>query len=513
MQEDEDEMNLDVSTDTVAITLPRILGPNFREKTEKALESMLSTEGTLYQEIWESYLTLRAIVGKNKGNPIRQEIAQAVLRQCTPAWLNLRNAYMQPSTTYGAWQKLKKPFPYENRLRMVLQDMKDANQLPTIEDFNFILQQMAAVGHVSGSVAIMKEMDSYPGIQPSNITYKRILQSCVFLLESPTPPEARPLVVKASTELAFEVVRRMQTTNIQIDTPILELILRVFKEDNNIAACEQILRTLCAFDVHRPDRMPEEFEQRLKEADQLQEPLPLPVPISTSILTTMVNLYGTNGDIPTMITLFEVLTNPYPLPSNLPSPSSDWWEEEEYDVANPVIQTPLKHRPEYIWEPQRASPNSATFAILLRSLAWTGNRMLCEHYMLLAEEFDRAEISRLRMSLNAELSKRQRLSENTADEEYGVDSQGATSLPIIPSPRFMITPLMFMPIFAYANRRRIAELMRWIRHHLRQIVRRRQAELEFFEKAYQALEPPSIPTGAVVRLNSQHKPCKSLVYQ
>ncbi|PVF95545.1 hypothetical protein CPB86DRAFT_568835 [Serendipita vermifera] len=506
-QEDEDEMNLRVSTDNVAITLPRVLGPNFRENTEKALETMLSTPGTLYQEIWESYLKLRAFVGKNEGQPIRQEITQAVLRQCTPSWLHLRNAYMQPSTTYGAWQKLRKPLPYENRLRMLLQDMKDAKQTPALEDFNFVLQQMAAVGHVSGSVAVLKEMDLYPEIQPSKTTYKRVLQSCVFLLESPTPPEARPLVLKASTELAFEVVRRMQVAGTEIDTPILELILRVFKEDNNIPACEQILRTLCAFDVHRPDRMPEEFEQRLKEADQRQETLPLPVPVSTSILTTMVNLYGTNGDIPTMLTLFEVLTNPYPLPSNLPSPSSDWWEEEEYDVANPVVQTPLKHRPEYVWEPQRASPNSATFAILLRTLAWAGNRMLCEHYMLLAEEFDRAEASRLRESLDTELIKLQNLSsQSLSDENLQDDSQEAALAPFIPSPRFLITPLMFMPVFVYANRQRIGELMRWIRHHLRQIIKRRQAELEFFEKSYQALPPPSLPLGAVVRLNSQHKP-------
>lgn len=418
---------------------------------------------------------------------------------------------MKPTTDFGSWQKLQSPLPHENRLQMILRHMKEANQTPTVDDFNYIIKQMSAVGHVRGASDVLHELDSIPGLEPNNITFRHVLQTCVFLIESPFPTEVRNLAVKASTEVALDIVDRMQAMNMDIEEAIVELLLRIFKENRNIEACEQILRTVCAFDIRRPDRMPEEFEARLKEADRLQKPLPVPLKLTTSMFTTLVSLYGSAGEIPRMITLFEVLTNPYPLPSNLPSPSSDWWDDDidEYDVATPVVQTPLKHRPEYIWEPQRASPNSATFAMLIRNLAWAGQRMLCEHYMLLAEEFDKQEADRLREQISREIERHRSVStQMSGNQDRQVEL--VPSPDFIPSPRFLITPLMFMPAFAYANRQRILELMRWMRYHLRGVIWRRQSELSFFKKSYEELPSGTFPSRAVARLSSSHHPCMLL---
>ena len=500
-------VEFDKSDGTRLTMLPRTLNPSstLRDKTQNSLELLLNTAGTLYQTVWESYLALKDIVDQQKGPPIPRHILEAVLRQCTPTWHALRYNAIQPATEYGALKRLQFPLPHEARLRSVLQYMRKSNQPPTEDDYHFILQQMAAVGHVGGASAVLEEMEATEGIQPSVKTFKYVLRACVFLLESPIPPEAESQVANSVNTLASRVAKRMQELNLELDTPIVGLMLRIFKEQQNTEACEHILRLACSFDVQRPDRLPEEFESRLKDADRRQLPLPVPVPITTSILTTLMNLYGSQGEIPKMITAFEVLTNPYPLPSNLPSPHSDWWDaEDEYDVASPVIQTPLKHRPEYIWEPPKSRPNTATFSTIILYLSWARQRMLCEHYMLLAEEYDKAESIRLRNELGKELKRLERVSSNTAPDQ----TPETPSLGLIEAPRIHITPHMFKPVFVYANQARLTELMRWMRQHLRGIIWRRQSDLDFFKKSYEVLPPSTIPPGAEVRRNSQHQLCK-----
>lgn len=485
--------------------LPRALNAtqNLRQSTQNSLERLLKTPNTLYQTVWESYLALRDIVDQHKGPPIPQHILQAVLRQCTPSWGALRQNATRPAGDYAAWKRLQSPLPHESRLRSVLHYMKTSGQHPTVEDYNFILQHMASVGHVNGALAVLEEMEASK-VQTSAKTFKHILRACVFLLESPVPPEAKPQVSSMVAEIASKVAQRLQDLNLEMDSRLVELTLRMLKEQDNTEACEQILRTACAFDVHRPDRMPDEFEKRLKDADERKLPLPTPVPVTTSMLTTIMSLYGSKGELPRMIAAFEVLTNPYPLPSNLPSPQSDWWDaDDEYDVANPVVQTPLKHRPEYIWEPPKARPNSATFAIMIRYLAWAQQRLLCEHYMLLAEEYDKAESVRLRNQLSKELARLKRVSPSTNSDR--LPEEAALEMGFIEAPRFHITPAMFQPVLVYANQARLVELMRWMRQHLRMIIRRREKDLNFFKKSYEALPEAEIHPKAEIRLNTKHQ--------
>lgn len=489
--------------------LPRTLNPtqNIRDSAEKALEGLLSTSGTRYQAVWESYLALKDIVDKYRGPPIPQHILQGVLRQCTPTWHALRQNAAQLVDESGVWKRLQSPLPHESRLRSVLHYMKNSRQLPTEDDFHVIILQMAAVGHVTGAVAVLEEMEATEGVTPSATTFKHILRACVFALESTASSEAKLQVSSTVTTVVSKVMQRIRDLDVDVNERLVELMLRVLKEQENTEACEHILRLACAFDVHRPDRMPEEFEKKLKEADERKIPLPIPVPVTTSMLTTLVNLYGAQGELPRMITTFEVLTNPYPLPSNLPSPQSDWWDaEDEYDVANPVIQTPLKHRPEYIWEPPRSTPNSATFAIMIRHLAWAQERLLCEHYMLLAEEYDKIESIRLRDELSRQLQLLESISSKANPDR--LPQEALPELSLIDAPRFHITPIMFQPVFAYANQARLTELMRWMRQHLRGTIGRREKDLDFFKKSYESLPAPSVPHGAEVRLNSRHQLCR-----
>ncbi|KAG8829321.1 hypothetical protein FRC18_009390 [Serendipita sp. 400] len=486
------------------VSLPRVLGPNYRLTAENALEDLLNTQGETYNRIWESYLALRQYIQKHGGPPVPYPTMQRVLQRCTPNWASTRKLVVRVLPQPGMWKRLDTAV-HSHRLRTVLSHMRESGQTPTISDYNYVLQYMAAAGHVRGASALLKEIDATEGVKPSAKTMKHVLQACVFLLEIEFSPQDRNLATAEATNLAYEVIRRVTDQNIDLSRQIVELVLRIVKEDGRVEQCERILRAVCAFDINKPDRMPEEFAKRLKEADESNEPLPKPLPISTSMFTTMMVLYGRRGDISKMVTLFEVLTNPYPLPSNLPSPSSDWWDnEEEYDVPNPVVQTPLKHRPEYIWEPPRASPNSATFAFLLRYLSWAGQRVLCEHYMLIAEEYDKAETIRLRKALSYELARHQQVSSalSNADREIVLDDNRS----LIPSPRFLITPLLFMPVFAYANRQRVTQLMRWIRYHLHGVIQRRERELEFFKKSYESLPSGALPTRVTGQSYYQHEP-------
>ena len=116
----------------------------------------------------------------------------------------------------------------------------------------------------------------------------------------------------------------MGEQGVEINSKRASLLLRVFKASLHIEGFELLLRTVFAFDVKRPDRMAKEFEDRLKAADQNSQPLPVPLKINRDILTTMMYIWGEAGEFLKMISAFEVLTNPYPMPSDLPPPSSSW---------------------------------------------------------------------------------------------------------------------------------------------------------------------------------------------
>lgn len=466
-----------------AVVLPRFLGINPMESARKRLEELLDTPGARYEQVWETYLALRQIINLNRSAPIPRETLQKVLRKCTPDWNSTRKYCSHQANRQTIWQRLENPLPFGNRLFEIITHMKEANQVPQKEDFDYMLRYMWAGGHVYGSAAILERMEK-EGITPSPSSYKYALQTSVFLLELDIPYSARGTVRETANKFAVDILQRMKAEEKEITPPIMELALRVFRVNGNVEAAEALLRENYAFDIRRPDRMPEEFERRLKEADKSGLPLPQLMPMTTSILTSMVHLYGSLGDIPKMITIFEVLTNPYPLPSNLPSPTSDWWDsEDEYDVPQPVNQRPLPNRSDYVWEPARASPNNATFAYMLRHLAWAGQRMLCEHYMLLAEEYDKAEALRLQTMLDSEI---QRYQPSQTQPLVGNENEQPTADDLT-APRFLITPLMFMPVFAYANHQRITELMRWMKYHLAELVKRRESELAFLKSALDAL--------------------------
>lgn len=509
--------------DTVTVSLPRFIEQDFRERSQKALEGIISASNSTYQDVWKSYLTLQAVVQQDGGPPIPKNLMQAVLRKCSPSFEALRVKSMQPTSESGSWKRIRQPLPYEQRLRAVIRHMRDAQQPPNIQDYNFILGQMAAVGHVKGAAAVLREMEDVGGIQPSISSFSYVLRACIFLLESTQPDSVRPILVELATELASNVVKRLSELNMEMDTRIIELVLRVFKETGDIDAFERLMRVMCAFDVTKPDRMPEEFEERLKAADLSGEPLPMPIPLTTSMFTTLLTLYGRIGDIPKMITTFEVLTNPYPLPSNLPSPSSDWWDEEEYDVANPVVQTPLKHRPEYIWEPQKSAPNSTTFATMIRYLAWAGQRTLCEHYMVLAVEQDTKEAESLREQLSVIMNQSQSNAGLKPDvslasipetsETNNNDKQNRMPLTqpmFIPSPRVFITPLMLYPVIGYANRYRLTEFIYWIRRQVQGLQIRKEADLAFLKEAlfFIPSASPIFSAGTATRLNNRNLLCK-----
>jgi hypothetical protein len=504
--------------DTVTVSVSRNLDKDARERAQKALQDTINASKSTFNDVWQSYLSLQAVVQQDGGLPIAQNIMQAVLRKCSPSLEALRTYSMQPASEDGLRHRVRHPLPYEDRLRAIIRHMRDAQQPPTIQDYNFILGQMAAVGHVTGAAAVLKEMEDVGGMQPSHSTFIYVLRTCVFLLESNQSSSARGALVQAATELANHVVKRLGEMNIEMDTRTMEFVLRIFKETGATAAFERLVRAMCAFDVTRPDRLPEEFEERLKAADSSGKPLPVPLPFTTSMFTTLITLYGRAGEVSKMVTAFEVLTNPYPLPSNLPPPNSDWWDEEEYDVANPVIQTPLQHRPEYVWEPPKSTPNAATYAAIIRYLAWAGHRTLCEHYMLLVVETDKREADSLRRDLTTII---ERLQTNSAVSPESVSKSISTSseekeisaslgeLSFLRSPQVFITPPMLYPVIGYANRYRLAEFIYWIRRRVRRLQARKEKDLLFFKEAYSLIPPAFQPSSvAVTRLSNMNIPCK-----
>ncbi len=148
-----------------------------------------------------------------------------------------------------------------------------------------------------------------------------------------------------ASRIAREVVEAIGEQGVEINSKHVSLLLRVFKTSLHIEGFGLLLRTVFSFDINRPDRM---AKDRLKAADQNNQQLPVPLKIDRDILTTMVYVWGKAEEFSKMISAFEVLSNPYPMPSDLPPHSSSWWDDVlGSDVPMPVVTTSLSHRPEY----------------------------------------------------------------------------------------------------------------------------------------------------------------------
>ena len=419
--------------------------------------------------VWANYTNLLNVM-KNDNIPI--EIHQQVLRRCTPSSQELRiamvrrlNARNIPST----------PHKHEGRFKAIIRNIRILGVQPSLDDYHFILEQFAAVGHFVGSNHVFQELKRI-GHQPSHKTFGLCLQSIAHRLTLPIPKSQRLKLPLQAREMFNKYMVDMRDHNVSL-TPInLDMMLRILKETLDLESFESLMRWGYGIDLSNPDRIALEYTTRTDG-----EPL-IPFPFTTTALNTTIDMLGRSGNVSKLVQAFEVLTQP--LPGANQHSFNAFEEDDDFGVS--VNVSPSARFP-----PPHASPNTTTYNMLLRHICRAGHSILARHYILQAIYLD----------LRTEKILRQAVCKWDKKKHKVV----LRPLAQVPAPHFSINRLHLLSAMGEGNVNKDLGLLRWVYTKLPFIIRKKTKDLEQYtslrDDAIQSfidgsrLPPPSPPSN------------------
>ena len=422
---------------------------------------------------WSHYVDLLNYMGLER---LPLEVHRLVLRKCVPPVRVLRAARKRERR---ARYHLHAPHAYENRLQTVMKNIRSAGWQADLEDYHFVLDQFAAVGHYIGSRGVLQEM-ALAGVQPSAKTYRLCLQALAFRLSLPCSNERRPILLEETTKMAREIVRDMRSRDLPLESVDTDLAIRIFRETVEEKGFAELIKFSYGIDLAYPDRLPLEVIERpmTPRAENLEELDPPPhrlQPLSTPGLNVVVDMLGRTGRISKMVQAFEVLTQPLPNPYQSP-PSLFDEDEDDFSINPPSV-------PETIYPLPSAPPNSTTFQLLIKHASKAGHAVFARHYLVYALRMDRDEDRRIK--------------------------RGFCTLPVdeIAPPRLAVNRNMFLPVLGLSNREKNVEIMDWTLRMIRRTLGRKRKDLFWytFRRATlygQKMSPSDDVSGVVSRLES-----------
>jgi hypothetical protein len=437
------------------------------------LLSSLEREDPNPSRPWSHYVDLLNYMGLER---LPLEVHRLVLRKCVPPARVLRAACKRERR---ARYYSHAPHAYENRLQTVMKNIRSAGWQADLDDYHFVLDQFAAVGHYIGSRRVLQEM-SLAGVQPSAKTYRLCLQTLAFRVSLPCSNERRPILLEETTKMAREIVRDMQTRDLPLESVDTDLAIRIFRETVEEKGFAELIKFSYGIDLAYPDRLPLEvikrpMTPRAKNLEELDPPPHRLQPLSTPGLNVVVDMLGRTGRISKMVQAFEVLTQPLPNPYQSP-PSLFDEDEDEFSINPPSV-------PETVYPLPSAPPNSTTFQLLIKHASKAGHAVFARHYLVYALLMDRDEDRRIK--------------------------RGFCTLPVdeIAPPRLAVNRNMILPVLGLSNREKNVELMDWTLRMIRRIVRRKRKDLFWytFRRATlygQRMSPSDDVSGVVSGLES-----------
>jgi hypothetical protein len=395
---------------------------------------------------WSHYVDLLNYMGLET---LPLEVHQLVLRKCVPPARRLRAASKRERRTR---YHPHAPHMYENRLQTVMKNIRSAGWQADLDDYHFVLEQFAAVGHYIGSRGVLQEM-AFVGVQPSAKTYRLCLQALAFRLALPCFEERRPTLIEETTKMTREVIRDMRSRDLPLEAVDTDLAIRIFRETVDEKGFAELIKFSYGIDLAYPDRLPLELVERpsTSKVENSEEPYP-PLhrlqPLSTPALNVIIDMLGRAGRISKMVQAFEVLTQP--LPRHYQSPPSLFDEDEDDFSFNPPSV------PEPMYPLPSASPNSTTFQLLIKHASRAGHAVFARHYLVYALRMDRAEDRRIK--------------------------HGLCTVPVdeIAPPRLAMNRNMFLPVFGLSNRVKRIELMSWTLRMIRRTLPRKRKDLFWY---------------------------------
>ncbi|KII95389.1 hypothetical protein PLICRDRAFT_129139 [Plicaturopsis crispa FD-325 SS-3] len=414
-----------------------------RESRHADLAESLSRDAPNPSRVWGRYIDLLSFIGSET---LPLHVHQAVLRKCVPPTKELRASNIKRLQDGTASTR---PHKYEERMQLVIHHMDASGHKPTLDDYNFVLEQFAAVGHCDGAMEVYKEL-VHKGYAPTPRTYGLCLQAIAYKQTLPCRPHELPGIMARTTRMCTDLLREMFARGIPFTSVNFDLALRVLKEATDDEGFAALIRTGYGIDLAYPDQQPlEHVRGKTKGARgrDIAAELPQPLPFSTAALNTIIDVLGRRKKVPRMVVAFEVLTVPLPPHANEHF-SSTFDDDDDFGVRSP----PESSR----YRGPHAEPNITTYNLMIKHMCSAGHATLARHYMVAAMHVDYAEDRRLRGDV--------------------------MRLPLheIAAPHFSVNRGTFLPAYGLANRDKNLELMRWVLRAVERSIRRKKERLAHY---------------------------------
>ncbi|KAF8450796.1 hypothetical protein L210DRAFT_3500099 [Boletus edulis BED1] len=411
-----------------------------RDRKLCSLGTALSQEDSDSSAVWARYVDFGTL--DYSGLPL--EIHQKVLRKCVP----------QPSVLRPfAAKRMQGPPPprtphlYEARLKAVMRNIRSIAQKPSLDDYNYVLEQFAAVGHPYGSMDVYDELRHAVKLQPDTRTFRLTLQSIAHRLTLPMYKSRRAKIQSDCAAFCKALLNDMSSFGIPFTPAILDLAMRISKETADQDMFSQLLKLVYGIDLDFPDHLPIQWDHNATVEAGIPQ-LPNFQPFSTAALNTTIDMVGRSGNVSKLVQAFEVLTQPLP-PQASQHHSLEFDDEDDFGVVNPASTQPH--------QTPHAKPNSTTYHLLLKHLSRANHSTLARHYLFQAFQLERVVDRAVRTHI------------------YHTPYK-------TPAPQFATNRHMLLSVFGTAKRNKDMQLMRFVGYIARQTYRRKKNDITYYSE-------------------------------
>lgn len=379
------------------------------------LKMALSSSYSSPDHVWTMYTDA---LNSPETNEIDLETHRHVLRLCT----------LKDMRTGSKHRYLNKSRPapahiHEERFQNVIQNILAFGQ-PSIEDYHFVLEQFAAVGHSIGSMRVYKEMKNIRLCQPDNVTIALVLQSIAHRLVIPERKADRSETIHHAAGQLRQLLDDMQKLKLPWTGTNMDLTLRIMKHTSDEENFDRILKLGYGIDMRYPG------------SPLLDSESSALLPFTTSTLNTVLFMYGMSGNTSKLVQAFEVLSVPPPPPTRLAQ------LYKEGLIRSEIPKTPT------------AQANTTSYAFLLRHICAMDQDHLARHYLIQAIEYA--------WEVSWALRRKTVVTPNISD---------------VHAPTMTVNRAMFLSVFGLSNRNKDVQLMRWVLGRIPWVVKQKQGDL------------------------------------
>ncbi|KAH0839674.1 hypothetical protein J3R83DRAFT_595 [Lanmaoa asiatica] len=412
-----------------------------RDRKLSSLRTALSRDDADTSTVWARYVDFASALD-HSGLPL--EIHQRVLRKCVP-----HPSVLRPF----AARRMQGPAPpraphlYEARLKAVIRNIRSIAQKPSLDDYNYVLEQFAAVGHLYGSMNVYNELRHAVRRQPDIRTFCLNLQSIAHRLALPMYKSRRAKIQSDCAAFCKTLLADMTSLDVPFTSPVLDLVMRISKETADQAIFSQLLKLVYGIDLDFPDHSPIQWDHSATVEAGIPQPPNFQL-FSTAALNTTIDMIGRSGNVSKLVQVFEVLTQPLP-PQASQHYSLEFDDEDDFGVVNPASTQPH--------QTPHAKPNSTTYHLLLKHLSRADHSTLARHYLFQAFQLDRVVDRAVRTQI------------------YHTPYK-------TPTPQFAINRHMLLSVFGTAKRNKDMQLMRFVGYIARQTYRRKKNDIAYYSE-------------------------------